>query len=104
MNTLGPDGDAAIALIAVRALKRNQDRVSRLAHLVAGDLDGADGSSREEAITLAHQIAGSAGTFGYDAASDLARIVMTSLSDGVDTSHVEPVVAQVSVLLAGPPA
>lgn len=104
MNALGPDGDAAIALIAVRALKRNQDRAARLMELIEGGLEGGDGSAREEATTLAHQIAGSAGTFGYDAASDLARIVMTSLSDEVEISRVQPLVAQVIVLLDAPPS
>lgn len=101
MNALGPDGDAAIALIAVRALKRNQDRAARLMELIEGGLEGVDGSTREEATTLAHQIAGSAGTFGYDDASDLARIVMTFLTDEVEIARVQPLVAQVIVLLDG---
>ena len=102
MNALGPDGEAAMALIAARALRRNQDRAARLAGLIAGGIDEDDGATREEAITLAHQIAGSAGTFGHEAASDIARIVMTSLSQGLDPSSVEGLVAQVGALLDAP--
>ena len=104
MKALGPDGEAAMALIAARALRRNQDRAARLTELLVAGLDGSDGASRAEAITLAHQIAGSAGTFGPEAASDIARIVMTSLAGGTEPAGVEALVAQVSVLLDGPPA
>ena len=34
MKALGPDGEAAMALIAARALRRNQDRAARLTELL----------------------------------------------------------------------
>lgn len=99
-----------MAMIAARALDRNRDRAARLSVLVAGDLDAASadteapGTVRDEAVTLAHQIAGSAGTFGYDAASDDARTAMDLLVAGADTAQVAPFVESVRSLLDGPPA
>ena len=101
MSALGPDGDAVMAVIAGRALDRNSDRAARLEELVKGDLDG---KARDEAVTLAHQVAGSAGTFGYDAASDDARTAMDLLADGADAAEVAPFVESVRSLLEGPPA
>ncbi|GMA30025.1 Hpt domain-containing protein [Litorihabitans aurantiacus] len=82
MSELGPDGDALLAAIASRALERNQERADRLVTLLAAGADPLADAVREDATTLAHQIAGSAGTFGYEAASALARTVMDGLAAG----------------------
>lgn len=103
-----------MAMIAARALDRNRERAARLVALLAEDLDAATpdtgapvpatrATARDEAVTLAHQIAGSAGTFGYDAASDDARTAMDLLADGAAAGEVAPFAASVRSLLDGPP-
>jgi HPt (histidine-containing phosphotransfer) domain-containing protein len=89
-----------MAAIAARALDRNRERAARLRTLVVDDLDAG---ARQEAVTLAHQIAGSAGTFGHDAASDDARTAMELLADGAAAAEVAPFVESVQSLLADLP-
>lgn len=92
---LGTDGDAAYAAIALRALARNRERLTEVAALVER-ASGADepeaAEARSRASELAHQVAGSAGTFGRDEASVLAREVMGLLADGASPEQVRAVV------------
>ncbi|GMA33471.1 Hpt domain-containing protein [Litorihabitans aurantiacus] len=99
MSELGPDGDALLAAIASRALERNQERADRLVTLLAAGADPLADAVREDATTLAHQIAGSAGTFGYEAASALARTVMDGLAAGGAAATVRPAALRVVELL-----
>ena len=77
----------ALRSIGQRARWANLERARRLGVLLG---TGADAplaeAERREAESLAHQIVGSAGTFGYDAASRLAWQVEHELSriDGGD--------------------
>ena len=72
-----------VADIADRARQRNLDRAVELADFVRaaehGDLSRED---CEEAADVAHQLAGSAGTFGYLAATELARRIERTFLDG----------------------
>lgn len=67
---------ALIQSIGARARSSNQRRVGELTDVLAricrGELTGAE---REHAVDIAHQLVGSAGTFGYRRASALAREV-----------------------------
>ena len=83
MSDAGP-ADRAQALmraIGARALSSNLRRVDELT--VAVGLATAEGGlpalSRDAAVGTAHQLAGSAGTFGYDRVSQLARRVESFL-------------------------
>jgi len=77
-----PDGPEALAeerLLAAferRATAANLDRVVRVAALLErGETGTLDEAGRPEAESLAHQVVGSAGTFGHPAASlDAARL------------------------------
>ena len=81
-----PDVDirlaAAMAKLTAQAHHTNRSRVAELASALA-DLDGGDLDSdrRASALRSAHQLAGSAGTFGMDRASRLAGRLESYLSD-----------------------
>jgi HPt (histidine-containing phosphotransfer) domain-containing protein len=72
-----------VADIADRARQRNLDRAVELADFVRaaehGDLSPED---CEEAADVAHQLAGSAGTFGYLVATELARRIERTFLEG----------------------
>jgi HPt (histidine-containing phosphotransfer) domain-containing protein len=72
-----------VADIADRARLRNLDRAVELADFVRaaehGDLSPED---CVEAADVAHRLAGSAGTFGYLAATELARRIEQTFLDG----------------------
>jgi hypothetical protein len=97
-----------VAEIAERARQRNLARWSELATWV--DLArerGLSGQDRTFAADLAHQLAGSAGTFGYQRATDAARDLEQLLSTGVpdDWSRAEECVAAIAKSLGeGPDA
>ncbi|HEY9291200.1 MAG TPA: Hpt domain-containing protein [Microlunatus sp.] len=72
-----------VAGIFDRARERNLGR----AHELAGWVKVAEerrltATDRAEAKEVAHQLAGSAGTFGYQAATELAREIEKLFSDG----------------------
>ncbi|QGN35113.1 Hpt domain-containing protein [Microlunatus sp. Gsoil 973] len=77
----GTSPDAAEALhrvadIADRARERNIGRAGDLAAWASiGRAGRISAEQRGEAAEIAHQLAGSAGTFGYQAATDVAREV-----------------------------
>jgi hypothetical protein len=65
-----------VADIADRARERNLDRAGELAAWATIGREGRiSAEQRGEAAEVAHQLAGSAGTFGYQAATDVAREV-----------------------------
>ena len=65
-----------VADIADRARERNLDRVGELAAWASiGERGAISVEQRGEAAEIAHQLAGSAGTFGYLGATDVAREV-----------------------------
>lgn len=68
---------AQLLLIGARALTSNLRRVDELTmtvNLLTSE-GGLPEGSRDNAMTVAHQLAGSAGTFGYERVSHLARQV-----------------------------
>jgi HPt (histidine-containing phosphotransfer) domain-containing protein len=74
---------AAMRLIGVHARTVNLGRAARLADALAGAEDGGlDDSARQTATQLAHQLVGSAGTFGFPGASDLAGELEQFFADG----------------------
>ena len=79
MRAAGEDGDASAQLsavmrvIGIHARSVNLGRAEKLADALAGADNGRlDDSARQTATELAHQLVGSAGTFGFVGASDLA--------------------------------
>jgi len=73
-----PNEDALslVAGIADRARERNLDRAGELAAWATiGERGAISVEQRGEAAEIAHQLAGSAGTFGYLTATDVAREV-----------------------------
>ncbi|ACQ79116.1 Hpt protein [Beutenbergia cavernae DSM 12333] len=79
MSSPDAQAEAELARITARATKRNRARGARLAELCTA-LDATSPPERwEEAAELAHQIAGSSGTFGRPRASELARELLTIL-------------------------
>ena len=74
---------AAMRSIGRHARTVNLSRAARLADALAGADDGAlDDSARRTATELAHQLVGSAGTFGFVGASDLAGELEQFFADG----------------------
>lgn len=72
----GEDALSLVAGIADRARERNLDRAGELAAWARIGKRGAISvEQRGEAAEIAHQLAGSAGTFGYLTATDVAREV-----------------------------
>ena len=80
---LSPDTLDRVAGIADRARERNLDRAEELAGWVTAAEQGeltTDG--RMVAAEVAHQLAGSAGTFGYQSATERAREVEAIFNHG----------------------
>jgi HPt (histidine-containing phosphotransfer) domain-containing protein len=72
-----------VADIADRARRRNLDRAGELAGWIrAAEQGELSPQACEEAADVAHQLAGSAGTFGYFAATELARRIERTFLDG----------------------
>ena len=70
------DALSLVAGIADRARERNLDRAGELATWASiGEQGAISVEQRGEAAEIAHQLAGSAGTFGYLGATDVAREV-----------------------------
>ncbi|QDP95588.1 Hpt domain-containing protein [Microlunatus elymi] len=70
-----------------RARERNLCRAEELAGWVtAAEQDGLTAADRVVAKDVAHQLAGSAGTFGYQSATEVARKIERLFADG-DGSH-----------------
>lgn len=83
------DGDAgariraAVRSIGVHARAANLDRSARLtAAFDAGASGALSEPEREEAADVAHQLVGSAGTFGFPTVSELAAELETFFADG----------------------
>jgi HPt (histidine-containing phosphotransfer) domain-containing protein len=92
--------EAAMRQIAVRALKSNQERLVVLAEAVreAGH-GGLDELQRSAAMDVAHQLVGSAGTFGYSRVSQLARRLEGFFRDAdVSPSVVGAATEQIAVM------
>ncbi len=73
------DPEAVLAQLSERAARRNRQRADRLAWLCADLEPGTPDEIWAEGTELAHQIAGSTGTFGNMAASDRARELLEAL-------------------------
>jgi HPt (histidine-containing phosphotransfer) domain-containing protein len=78
----GPDDTAedrlraAVESIRDHARSVNLDRADRLHQALAKVAAGArDEATRQEAVEIAHQLVGSAGTFGFAGASQLAAAI-----------------------------
>lgn len=72
-----------VADVADRARQRNLDRAAELAGWIRAAETGAlTARDRVEAADVAHQLAGSAGTFGYLVATDLARRIEQCFLNG----------------------
>lgn len=70
------DALSLVADIADRARERNLDRAGELAAWASiGEQGAISVEQRGEAAEIAHKLAGSAGTFGYLGATDVAREV-----------------------------
>jgi HPt (histidine-containing phosphotransfer) domain-containing protein len=96
------DLDGAIRSIGEHALKMNlaraRDLEVALTLVAAGQLDDA---RRISAIAAAHQLVGSAGTFGFPGASDLAAELERFFVRAVfDEPHQTVAAAQLSALFA----
>lgn len=74
---------AQMHLIGARALTSNLHRVDELTVLVslAASEGALDTSAHQAGLSLAHQLAGSAGTFGFEKVSELARRVEGFLAE-----------------------
>lgn len=82
--------EAVFNSISAQAQETNRIRVNALEKLVRDLADGGSADDcRDRAKDLAHQIAGSAGTFGYARASELAREIEQLLSGEIDRGTVE---------------
>ncbi|MFD1717427.1 Hpt domain-containing protein [Georgenia deserti] len=73
------DPEAVLAQLSERAAHRNRQRADRLGRLCADLEPGTPDEMWIEGVELAHQIAGSTGTFGNMAASGRARELLEAL-------------------------
>ena len=92
--------DGVVRTIGRRARRTNQFRAAQLCTALKraenGELDPA---ARQQAALLAHQLVGSAGTFGFEAASELAGELEAFFDAGVfDESRLEAARRQVQAL------
>jgi hypothetical protein len=96
-----------VADIADRARERNLDRAGELAAWATAGREGRiSAEQRSEAAEIAHQLAGSAGTFGYQAATDVAREVerLFGEADGAEAwSRLTDCVRDLVLRLGEPP-
>jgi HPt (histidine-containing phosphotransfer) domain-containing protein len=80
---LSPDTLDRVAGIADRARERNLDRAEELAGwVIAAEQGELTIDGRMVAAEVAHQLAGSAGTFGYQDATERAREVEAIFNHG----------------------
>ena len=107
------DGDgrvrAALTSIGAHARRANLVRAAQLADALSSlEADTLTGTQREAAVRSAHQLAGSAGTFGQEPASDLAswfeRFFSVSASgDSTDLGHARHQLDELHRSLEEPP-
>ncbi|GAA4415060.1 hypothetical protein GCM10023169_01040 [Georgenia halophila] len=93
--------DVALAQISRRAAMRNRERAEHLNRICTDLGPGTPGQAWDEAAELAHQVAGSSGTFGNAAASAIARELLAALR-ARDLAAVPPHMAALTAALAGP--
>lgn len=80
VESLGEEAlDAEVRRIGKDARRANLARARRLVDLLGSGAATPAGGDRDEAARLAHQIVGSAGTFGYERASIVAAEVESVL-------------------------
>src|SRR5262249_23300368 len=85
--------------------RRRGDVLGRVDVIDAALADGADGETREEGRRQAHMLAGSAGTFGFPRASEIARSLERALEqDAPDVASLRPDAAQLRTILEGEPS
>jgi HPt (histidine-containing phosphotransfer) domain-containing protein len=94
MTAEDADGiEGVMAELSRRAARRNRERAQQLERLCAELRRDTPERAWADAAQIAHQIAGSSGTFGNAAASETARSLLvalrsrdlTALADHVDT-------------------
>lgn len=99
-----PSPEAVFDSISAQAQETNRIRVDALAEvIVRSDPAGLSEDDRRQAKDLAHQIAGSAGTFGFDLASEVARQVEQVLlrePDRAQLTELEQLVVELRSALA----
>jgi HPt (histidine-containing phosphotransfer) domain-containing protein len=94
-----PTTEAVFNSISAQAQETNRIRVDGLDRLVKELAEGGpEGDGRSRAKDLAHQIAGSAGTFGYARASELAREIEQLLIVDFDAEVVAQLQERISEL------
>ncbi|GAB3739255.1 Hpt domain-containing protein [Microlunatus parietis] len=91
-----PSPEAVFDSISAQAQETNRIRVEALAEVILrSDPTGLSEDDRRQAKDLAHQIAGSAGTFGFDLASEVARQVEQLLLREPDSAQLAELEQQV---------
>ena len=101
---------AAVESIGDHARSANLDRAARLEQVLADiAADRADEGERQEATEVAHQLLGSAGTFGFPGASQLAGeleryFVEADFTDQARLAAARDLVARLRAELAAGPA
>lgn len=97
----GPDAlEDAVRSIGGQAQATNLARAHHLADVVADAAEMLAGEARGRAAEIAHQIAGSAGTFGFPRASQLAAEIERLSDAELDPNHLQIVRGHVQELLA----
>lgn len=85
--------------------RRRDDVLARVDVIDAALADGADAGARDAGRGQAHMLAGSAGTFGFARASELARDLEHALEgDGaLDVAALRPLAMELRTILEGEP-
>ncbi|WP_161606160.1 Hpt domain-containing protein [Microlunatus speluncae] len=95
-----PTTEAVFNSISAQAQETNRIRVTALDQLIQElPEDGSAADGRRRAKDLAHQIAGSAGTFGNARASELAREMEQLLTGEIDATAASELRTRVAALL-----
>ncbi|WP_043498935.1 Hpt domain-containing protein [Georgenia sp. SUBG003] len=93
--------EEVMAELSLRAARRNRERARELERLCADLRPDTPERAWVDAAQIAHQIAGSSGTFGNAAASETARLLLVALHSR-DLTAVADHIDTLTALLAGP--
>ncbi|ADB74243.1 Hpt domain-containing protein [Geodermatophilus obscurus] len=84
-----------------RLWERFRPLVDQRVELLRAHAEGDPGVPREEALRVAHNLAGSLGSYGRPAGSEIARRIEEALQQGVPPAALAPLVADLRTVVEG---
>jgi HPt (histidine-containing phosphotransfer) domain-containing protein len=87
--------------IVARLWQRFHPLVVQRVALLQAHLDGDPTASQEEALRVAHDLAGSLGSYGRPEGSELARAIEQALREGAPGAHVAALLGRLREVVDG---